>query len=63
MLGPPGRVGLNPLAGRAGCADIGFYLVTAGGAVDRVLDGAPAGDLFDIHDSVRRAERSLGVCS
>ena len=54
---------LVDLAGRAGCADIGFYLVTAGGAVDRVLGGAPAGNLFDIHHSVRSAERALGVRS
>jgi anti-anti-sigma regulatory factor len=51
---------LVDLAYRAGMADIGLYLVTAGGAVDQMLRNREADDLFDIHHSIGSAELALG---
>jgi hypothetical protein len=51
---------LVDVAYRAGMADIGLYLVTAGGAVDHVLGSGRTDGLFDIHHSIGSAERALG---
>jgi len=51
---------LVEIASRAATTDIGLYLVTTGGAVDRVLGDRETGELFDIHHSVESVERTLG---
>ena len=51
---------LAGLAERAGGADIGLLFVTDGNVVDDVLTADPRAELFDVHHTVRSAERALG---
>jgi hypothetical protein len=44
-------------------ADIGLYLVTAGGAVDHVLGNGESEGLFDVHRTIGSAARALGAKS
>lgn len=51
---------LGEIVERARSSFVGLHFVTGGGAVDSLLDAAPAGNLLVIHDSVAAAQRALG---